>query len=59
MHGFYEILDALIQHFTGHAQWIVQIGTSFLLIQGVKIDHINIIVVAGLAYPSNYRMIQN
>jgi hypothetical protein len=34
-HWFFEILNALIQHFSGHALWTVPTGTSFLLLVGV------------------------
>ena len=32
VHWFYEILNALIQHFSGHALWTVPTGTSFLIL---------------------------
>ncbi|HQO66193.1 MAG TPA: hypothetical protein PLI66_05615, partial [Spirochaetales bacterium] len=35
VHWFYEIVNALIQHFSGHALWTVPTGTSFLLLVGV------------------------
>ena len=49
VHWFYEILNALIQHFTGHALWTVPTGTSFLLLIGVGIELSFMFVVAGLA----------
>ena len=38
VHWFYEILNALIQHFSGHALWTVPTGTAFLLLIGVGIE---------------------
>ena len=35
VHWFFEILNALIQHFSGHALWTVPTGTAFLLLVGV------------------------
>ncbi len=35
VHWFCEIINALIQHFSGHALWTVPSGTSFLLLVGV------------------------
>jgi hypothetical protein len=32
VHWFYEILNGLIQHFSGHALWTVPTGTSFLIL---------------------------
>jgi hypothetical protein len=49
VHWFYEILNALIQHFTGHALWTVPTGTSFLLLVGVGIELSFMFAVAGLA----------
>jgi hypothetical protein len=49
IHWFYEILNALIQHFTGHALWTVPTGTSFLLLVGVGIELSFMFAVAGLA----------
>jgi hypothetical protein len=49
VHWFYEILNALIQHFSGHALWTVPTGTSFLLLIGVGIELSFMFVVAGLA----------
>lgn len=34
-HWLFEIGNALIQHFSGHALWTVPCGTSFLLLVGV------------------------
>jgi hypothetical protein len=49
VHWFYEILNALFQHFSGHALWTVPTGTSFLLLVGVGIELSFMFAVAGLA----------
>lgn len=48
VHWFYEILNALIQHFSGHALWTVPGGTSFLLLVGVGWELSMMFAVAGL-----------
>jgi hypothetical protein len=48
VHWFYEILNALIQHFSGHALWTVPTGTAFLLLVGVGIELSFMFSVAGL-----------
>jgi hypothetical protein len=48
VHWFYEILNALIQHFSGHALWTVPTGTSFLLLVGVGIELSFMFSIAGL-----------
>ena len=48
VHWFYEIINALIQHFSGHALWTVPTGTSFLLLIGVGIELSLMFSVAGL-----------
>ncbi len=48
VHWFFEILNALIQHFSGHALWTVPTGTSFLLLVGVGIELSFMFAVAGL-----------
>lgn len=48
VHWFFEILNALIQHFSGHALWIVPTGTAFLLLVGVGIELSFMFSVAGL-----------
>jgi hypothetical protein len=48
VHWFYEIMNALIQHFTGHALWTVPTGTAFLLLVGVGIELSFMFSVAGL-----------
>jgi hypothetical protein len=49
VHWFFEILNALIQHFSGHALWTVPTGTAFLLLVGVGIELSFMFSVAGLA----------
>jgi len=48
VHWLYEITNALIQHFSGHALWTVPTGTSFLLLVGVGIELSMMFSVAGL-----------
>ena len=48
VHWFYEILNALIQHFSGHALWTVPTGTSFLILVGVGIELSFMFAIAGL-----------
>src|SRR5512145_955038 len=48
VHWFYEILNALIQHFSGHALWTVPTGTALLLLVGVGIELSFMSSVAGL-----------
>ena len=48
VHWFYEILNALIQHFSGHALWTVPGGTAFLLLVGVGIELSFMFAIAGL-----------
>lgn len=50
VHWFYEILNALIQHFSGHALWTVPTGTSFLLLIGVGAELSFMFAVAGLIF---------
>jgi len=38
IHWFVEILNALIQHFSGHALWTAPTGTSFLILVGLNIE---------------------
>jgi len=49
VHWFYEILNALIQHFTGNALWTVPTGTAFLLLIGVGVELSLMFAIAGLA----------
>ncbi len=48
VHWFYEILNALIQHFSGHALWTVPTGTAWLLLVGVGIELSLMFSIAGL-----------
>ncbi len=48
VHWFFEILNALIQHFSGHALWTVPTGTSFLILVGVGIELSFMFAIAGL-----------
>lgn len=50
VHWFFEILNALIQHFSGHALWTVPAGTSFLLLVGVGVELSLMFSVAGLIF---------
>jgi hypothetical protein len=47
-HWFYEILNGLIQHFSGHALWTVPSGTAFLLLIGVGVELSLMFSIAGL-----------
>jgi hypothetical protein len=47
-HWFFEILNALIQHFSGHALWTVPTGTSFLLLVGVGWELSMMFAAAGV-----------
>ncbi len=49
-HWFSEILNALIQHFSGHALWTVPSGTSFLLLVGVGWELSMMFAVAGVIF---------
>ena len=48
VHWAYEIGNALVQHFSGHALWTVPTGTSFLLLVGVGVELSLMFAVAGL-----------
>ncbi|HOP62796.1 MAG TPA: hypothetical protein PK358_04085 [Spirochaetota bacterium] len=50
VHWFYEIINALIQHFSGHALWTVPDGTCFLLLIGVGWELSMMFSVAGLIF---------
>jgi hypothetical protein len=50
VHWFFEILNALIQHFSGHALWTVPTGTAFLLLVGVGVELSLMFAVAGLIF---------
>jgi hypothetical protein len=48
LHWLYEIVNALIRHYSGHALWTVPTGTSFLLLVGVGVELSLMFSVAGL-----------
>lgn len=50
VHWFYEIINALIQYFSGHALWTVPTGTGFLLLVGVCAELSIMFAAAGLVY---------
>ncbi|MCL2156045.1 MAG: hypothetical protein FWH53_10300, partial [Leptospirales bacterium] len=60
VHWFYEIWNAMIQHFSGHALWTVPDRTSFLLLVGVGVELSIMFSVAGLIFskvlPDNPKM---
>ena len=49
-HWLYEIGNALIQHFSGHALWTVPTGTSFLLLVGVGCELSMMFAVSGVIF---------
>jgi hypothetical protein len=49
VHWFVEIINALIQHFSGHALWTVPSGTAFQIMVGVGIEISLMFSIAGLA----------
>jgi hypothetical protein len=48
VHWLYEIGNALIQHFSGHALWTVPTGSSYLLLVGVGVELSLMFAAAGL-----------
>ncbi len=48
VHWFLEIVNALIQHFFGHALWTASGGTAFVILVGVGIEISMMFSVAGL-----------
>ena len=50
VHWFFEIMNALIQHFSGNALWTVPSGTAFLLLIGVGVELSLMFSVAGLIF---------
>ena len=50
VHWFFEIMNALIQHFSGHALWTTPTGTAFLLLIGVGVELSLMFSVAGLVF---------
>lgn len=50
VHWLFEIVNALIQHFSGHALWTVPTGTAFLILIGVGVELSFMFSVAGLIF---------
>ena len=48
VHWFVEIVNALVQHFSGHALWTVPAGTAFEILVGVGIEISLMFSIAGL-----------
>jgi hypothetical protein len=48
VHWFVEIVNALIQHFSGHALWTVPSGTAFAIMVGVGIEINLMFAIAGI-----------
>lgn len=49
VHWFVEIVNSLIQHFSGHALWTVPSGTAFLILIGVGVELSFMFSIAGIA----------
>jgi len=50
VHWFVEIINALVQHFSGHALWTVPSGTAFLILVGVGVEISLMFSIAGLIF---------
>ncbi|HDP26152.1 MAG TPA: hypothetical protein ENN34_12010 [Deltaproteobacteria bacterium] len=50
VHWFVEIVNALIQYFSGHALWTVPSGTAFLILIGVGVEISLMFSIAGLVF---------
>jgi len=50
IHWFVEIVNALIQHFSGHALWTVPTGTMFLILVGVGVEISLMFSIAALTF---------
>ena len=50
VHWFVEIVNALIQYFSGHALWTVPTGTAFLILVGVGVEISFMFSIAGLIF---------
>jgi uncharacterized membrane protein len=48
VHWFVEIVNGLIQHFSGHALWTIPTGTAYSLLVGVGIEINLMFAVAGI-----------
>ncbi|TFG11593.1 MAG: hypothetical protein EU531_11390 [Promethearchaeota archaeon] len=49
IHWFVEVINAIIQHVSGHALWTVPAGTAYLIFVGVGIELSLMFSIAGLA----------
>jgi hypothetical protein len=49
IHWFVEIINSIIQFFTGHALWTIPQGTAFLILIGLGIELNLMFAIAGLA----------
>jgi hypothetical protein len=50
IHWLAEIINALIQYFSGHALWTVPTGTAFLILIGVGVELSLMFSIAGLVF---------
>jgi hypothetical protein len=50
VHWFFEIGNALIQNFSGHALWTAPTGTAFLILIGVGVELSLMFSIAGLVF---------
>ncbi len=50
VHWFVEIVNGLVQHFSGHALWTVPTGTAFLILIGVGVELSLMFSIAGLIF---------
>ncbi|MGC9323623.1 MAG: hypothetical protein ACP5G0_02625 [Desulfomonilia bacterium] len=50
VHWFVEIVNALVQYFSGHALWTVPTGTAFLILVGVGVEISLMFSIAGLVF---------
>jgi len=50
VHWFVEIVNAVIQHCSGHALWTVPTGTAFLILVGVGIEISLMFSIAGSCF---------
>jgi hypothetical protein len=50
IHWFVEIINALIQHFSGHALWTAPTGTTFLILVGLTIEINMMFSIAALTF---------
>ena len=50
VHWFVEIINAIIQHTTGHALWTAPTGTAFLILIGVGVELSLMFSIAGIVF---------